>query len=109
LALANSLYGSGVYLGGALASLSILLDTNYGWCNTLLIIAAYGAFSAILTSILLPNVAATTTTPPLVVVVNTNDDTNDDNNNDDNDNAESSFWKNAGLVLESTQVRWIYE
>ncbi|KAL7429534.1 hypothetical protein ACHAXM_001749 [Skeletonema potamos] len=55
LAFANSLYGSGVYLGGALASLSLLLDENVGWRWTLGAIGGFGVAAAIVASILLPS------------------------------------------------------
>ena len=42
---ANSLYSSGVALGGALAALSILLDTRIGWRNTALVIAIFAFVS----------------------------------------------------------------
>ena len=55
LAFANSLYGSGVYLGGALASLSLLLDENVGWRWTLGVIGGFGVVAAIVSGILLPS------------------------------------------------------
>jgi MFS family permease len=55
VSLASSLYGTGVALGGAFASLSILLDTSVGWRNALVIIAFYGFAVAIVASLLLPN------------------------------------------------------
>lgn len=46
----NGIFSSGVYLGGALASLSILLDNMIGWRYTLLVTAAVGfVVSALLT------------------------------------------------------------
>jgi len=55
LALSNSIYGSGVYLGGALASLSLLLDENVGWRGTLGVIGGFGAVSAAAAGLLLPS------------------------------------------------------
>ena len=55
LSFANSIYGSGVYFGGGLSSLSILLDQNFGWRYTCEIIAVYGFGVALLTSLVLPN------------------------------------------------------
>lgn len=52
--LANSFYGSGVYLGGGLSSLCILLDNKVGWRSTYDIIASFGVLSAILAVALLP-------------------------------------------------------
>jgi len=53
-ALASSIYGSGVYFGGALSSLSILLDQNFGWRYALGVISVFGIGSAALTTIFLP-------------------------------------------------------
>ncbi|GFH51603.1 hypothetical protein CTEN210_08079 [Chaetoceros tenuissimus] len=53
--LANSLYGSGVYLGGGLSSLSILLDGLIGWRSTCEFIAGFGLISAITATALLPS------------------------------------------------------
>lgn len=53
-AFANSLYGGGIYLGGALSSLSILLDNSLGWRGALVAIAAYGVLCVLLSLFLLP-------------------------------------------------------
>lgn len=53
-AFANSLYGGGIYLGGALASLSILLDNSFGWRGALGAIGAYGSVCALLSVLVLP-------------------------------------------------------
>jgi MFS family permease len=53
--LANSLYGSGVYLGGGLSSLSILLDGRIGWRGTLEVIAAFGLVAAATAATFLPS------------------------------------------------------
>lgn len=55
LALANSFYGSGVYVGGALASLSLLLDNNFGWRITLETIAGFGFVSVMVAGLVLPS------------------------------------------------------
>ena len=46
---------TGVYFGGGLSSLSILLDDKFGWRNTCSSIAAYGFTVALLATITLPN------------------------------------------------------
>ncbi|KAL7537255.1 hypothetical protein ACHAWF_005705 [Thalassiosira exigua] len=55
LAFSNSLYGSGVYLGGALSSLSLLLDERVGWRGAMGAIGAFGAVGAASAGILLPS------------------------------------------------------
>merc|ERR1740124_116042 len=54
VAFANSLYGSGIYLGGGLSSLSLLLNDNIGWRGTCSTIALFGLVSAGLCALLLP-------------------------------------------------------
>ena len=54
-AFANGLYGSAIYLGGALSSLSILLDERVGWRATLMTVSGYGILCAVLGSILIPS------------------------------------------------------
>lgn len=44
----NGIFSGGVYLGGALASLSILLDNQVGWQNTMKVIGGIGIIAAIL-------------------------------------------------------------
>jgi hypothetical protein len=43
----NGIFSSGIYLGGALASLSILLDGVIGWRNTLMVIGGIGLITAL--------------------------------------------------------------
>lgn len=54
LSLANSLYATGVALGGALASLSILLDNRLGWQKALVVIALAGFASSLICALVLP-------------------------------------------------------
>jgi len=55
LALSNSIFGSGVYLGGALASLSLLLDESLGWRGTLGVIGGFGIVSIAVAGLLIPD------------------------------------------------------
>lgn len=54
-AFSNSIYGSGVYVGGALSSLSLLLDESVGWRGTLGAVGAFGVVSAAAAGVLLPS------------------------------------------------------
>jgi len=46
LATMNGIYGSAIYMGGALASLGILLNNEFGWRNTAVLIGAFGSVVA---------------------------------------------------------------
>lgn len=52
---ATSLYGTGVALGGALASLSILMDDQLGWKQTTIAIGIFAVISSSLILLVLPN------------------------------------------------------
>ena len=51
---ANSIYACGVYLGGSLASLSLLLADVVGWEYTLAVTGWYGLFSVGVSALMLP-------------------------------------------------------
>ncbi|KAG7371132.1 major facilitator superfamily transporter [Nitzschia inconspicua] len=53
--LATSVYGTGVAFGGALASLSILLDNQFGWQQAMLVIGGVGFASAAIVFLFLPD------------------------------------------------------
>lgn len=55
ISLATSIYGTGVGFGGALASLSILLDNQIGWSQTMVAIGLVGIICSILIAVVLPN------------------------------------------------------
>ena len=55
ISLATSIYGTGVGFGGALASLSILLDNQIGWSQTMVAIGLVGVICSILVAVALPN------------------------------------------------------
>ena len=48
LGVVNGIFGSGIYLGGSLASLSILLDKSIGWRSTVNVLGALGVAVAVL-------------------------------------------------------------
>jgi MFS family permease len=50
---ANSIYSSGIYVGQAVSSLSILLIDNYGWRENYMITGLYGAAVALLAALIL--------------------------------------------------------
>lgn len=94
-AFAASLYGTGVALGGGLASLSLLLDTRFGWRDTLFAIATFGLASTVLSGILLPNdpkeatVELTVRDSPAV-----------------EENA--SILEEVGEVISTSRVKWLF-
>ena len=50
---ANSIYSSGIYVGQAVSSLSIILIDNYGWRQNYMITGVYGAGVAVLSAVIL--------------------------------------------------------
>jgi MFS family permease len=66
-AFANSIYASGVYVGGALASLSILLDNQLGWRDTTFLAGSVGVGLALLSAITLSDPRNTATEASTVV------------------------------------------
>jgi len=50
----NGIFSGGIYLGGALASLSIVLDDIIGWRSTLLLIGGVGIVASILCFLIIP-------------------------------------------------------
>eukprot|EP01082_Thalassiosira_pseudonana_P002674 g3634.t1 g3634 contig12:2464264-2466036(-) len=96
-ALANSIYGSGVYLGGALASLSLLLDESLGWRYAMAVIGAFGGVSVAVSGILLPG----------------DGDRNVQNNAksggaNDGGSDEPSIIENAMQILSIPRVRYLF-
>jgi MFS family permease len=51
---ATSIYGTGVALGSALSSITLILDERLGWRNTLQLIAAVGGSMAAIAAVALP-------------------------------------------------------
>ena len=54
VALASLLYGTGVAVPAVLSSPSTLVDTEYGWINTMLLVSVFGFVSAATSLVLLP-------------------------------------------------------
>lgn len=114
-AFASSTYGSGVYFGGALASLTILLDGVLGWRQTCFAIAAFGVVAAAALSF------AALPLPILDAIAIDNDvDVDDDayantgvktvsittttSNNEDT----TGLLNSAASVLSTPRVRWLF-
>lgn len=105
LSLATSIYGTGVAFGGASASLSILLDNQIGWSQTLLAIGLVGFSSAFLVGAVLPgddsksndNGASTT------IEVTSKSDIKEDN-----PGQSYSFVEGVSEALSTTRAKWIY-
>ena len=98
LSLATSIYGTGVAFGGALASLSILLDNELGWSQALLVIGGAGFFSAIAVALALPSDDK-----------NVKSSSQLDENKDGGDADESySFVEGVSIALDTTRAKWIF-
>jgi MFS family permease len=106
ITLATSIYGTGVALGGALASLSILLDNEVGWQQALTVIAGVGFGSAAIASVFLPgdeDKGKPDVSPPSIV---------------DNPvsapavggsvSPASAFVRDVSQAVSSTRARWIF-
>ena len=108
LAFANSLYGSGVYLGGALASLSLLLDNNMGWRGTLGVIGGFGVAATIVSGILLPSDGDRN------IVVDAASNGNDASSSrsttqqQSEDGGENNLFSSAGQILSIPRVQFIF-
>lgn len=103
--LANSMYGSGVYLGGGLSSLSILLDNNIGWRGTCDVIAAYGLFAAALTTFVLKK------DPKMIEASGTVIDVKSDSTNMQTDieiEEEKSAFSDVSEILSISSVQWLF-
>lgn len=53
IATANSIYSAGIYVGGALASLAVVLDTSVGWRGTHMLVGGSGLVVALLSATLM--------------------------------------------------------
>ena len=112
LAFANSLYGSGVYLGGALASLSLLLDENVGWRGTMGLIGGFGGVAAVVSGVLLPSDGDRNKNDGIVMV---DDDASSssmiqqsDNDDGEEENNNNNLFSSAGQILSIPRVQLIY-
>ena len=92
-ALTNSIYASGVYLGGALASLSLLLDDMFGWRDTIALIGWYGLLSVSITAFVLPSKGIR--------------DPKADNFASIKENDKSSLMRNTISILSIPRVRYL--
>jgi MFS family permease len=93
-AFAISLYGTGVAFGGALASLSILLDNEFGWQQTMMIISLVAFGSAGLSTLVLPDDPKT---EPSIDEIETKIERED-----------SPFTEDVAVVVSTTRAKWIF-
>jgi len=98
--LASSLYGTGVSVASGLASLSILLDNQFGWRHALELIAVFGFASAGISALTLPsddkpNSAENEEAPTKTVAEEAN-------------SRESSIFSDVADIVSTSRVRWIF-
>jgi MFS family permease len=100
ISLATSIYGTGVAFGGALASLSILLDNELGWKQAIMIIGAVGITSAVIVGLLLPgdSLDKSSTKASEAAVLDKK------NANED----ERSFFQDVSEAVSSSRAKWIF-
>lgn len=99
-AFANSLYGGGIYLGGSLASLSILLDNSLGWRGALGSIGIYGLVCALLSVLVLPADPKT--------VANEGTARTTAGKSEVSKSESTSVVDDAKAVLSTPRVRWLF-
>lgn len=104
----TGLYGTGVAFGGALGALSLLLDQNYGWRQALLIITAFGAVSATLSAVLLPDDPKETES--LIAQGTFQNDSKDISisNEDTSNTFFDSLTADISQVLSTRRVQWLF-
>jgi len=108
LAFSNSIYGSGVYLGGALASLSLLLDESVGWRGTLGVIGGFGVVSVAAAGLLLPSDDDRGNAND-IIVGKAEDDTVQSLSLDENEEKEESgLVKNSLQILSIPRVQFLF-
>jgi MFS family permease len=106
-ALANSLYGSGVYLGGGLSSLSILLDGRIGWRGTCEVIAAFGLLATISAAVFLPSDPNIKTDDALKGYTKKDDDAVIASETSNEGDTTSAF-ADVGEILSIPRVQWLF-
>lgn len=99
VSLASSLYGTGVALGGAFASLSILLDNNLGWREALQVIGVYGFAAAVVAALVLPNDPKDN---------NDNPEEEIDSSNLDLAEQPSSIFDDVQEAIATDRVKWLF-
>mmetsp|Transcript_38710 Transcript_38710/g.51003 ORF Transcript_38710/g.51003 Transcript_38710/m.51003 type:complete len:551 (-) Transcript_38710:259-1911(-) len=97
-AFANSLYATGAYYGGGLASLTILLSSNFGWRMTSMGVGVLGIGLAILGFLILRGDEAAKSEPSPSTV----------ENKDKPGEIQPSFQEAVGTVLSSPIVRALF-
>lgn len=105
LSLATSIYGTGVAFGGASASLSILLDNQIGWSQTLLAIGLVGFSSAFLVGAVVPgdDSKSNDDNASTTIKVSSKSDVKDDNVT-----QSYSFVDDVSEALLTTRAKWIF-
>ena len=104
IALATSLYGTGVAFGGALAALSILLDKELGWQQAMFVISIFGFGSATLSALLLPDDPKDSTTSSDETVITTTSTTIATSD----DESATPFMDDVFEAFATTRVKWLY-
>jgi len=101
---ATSLYGTGVAFGGALASLSILLDNEFGWQKAMVIISIVGFISSGLSAVLLPEDITNQqqNTQQKIIQPAAGEIDNKEGNDD------APFFDDVSEAVSSTRAKWIY-
>lgn len=103
--LASSLYGTGVNVASGLASLSILLDNQFGWRRALEIIAGFGVASTVVSAVLLPSDEKRKTATPSSVA---NEEQLQSDGGDEEGGGMSEILSDVSSIVSTSRVRWIF-
>ena len=103
---------SGIYLGGALASLSIILDTQVGWRDTVKIIGVVGLLATISCIVLVPEPRKKVQMiDSIETSTSTETERNESKTNTDSKGTSNLFTESIGAlseVLSSTEAKLLF-
>jgi len=94
---ASSLYSTAVALASGLSSLSILIDNQVGWRNTMNLIALFGLASAGLSTVLLPNDNGKASDDKASATITS-----------ESSSSNSSIFSDVAETVKTTRAKWIY-
>eukprot|EP01038_Epipyxis_sp_PR26KG_P008728 gene8728-11793_t len=95
----NGVLSSGIYLGGGLASLSIILDGQLGWRKTMMFTGGVGLLAALLSYLTIPEPRKSKSSQP---IINNMESTSSIDRTDPADIEQISFFTKSKLAIFNT-------